>query len=747
MADGSIDEGSKLVNAFTNNAFLRIPEGQVIRINSPIALPDNATLVGPGLLSLGPTGTISVGNNTVISNVRVDGASNNGADAITVRAGTVGAQVLFTKITNVTGNGVYILDGATKVVVYEPYMSNIGPVGGVNSAITGCGVCVQNAEADVIGGYIEKTWGQGGVSIYGTTRCNVEGVSIRDTFYRAIQTHAYAPQILQNVTIVRNNLQFTGSINNSGSGVGCNGIFAVGNTNVYDLVIKDNYVAFNGENNIEAPTAQIVNNVCRNSNYLSQPTPSPDGIWAGPGSIITDNQIFNSGGCGVKCFQTIAVQNFVIARNRVFSPKSTGYSLQVDQSSGSFLDCVLADNEFYDYNSAHTSLNGYAIIAGNGATLTNFTASNNKTFGIRTINSFSPGVVEYHNSWNTNHSLTLTDGLNRIITTTDSAAGSFIRNMLTYALNYDTINQDFILNSTTNAATAFANGNNLAGLYVVPAGTTGPLTAAQLSTYLVAAATTTGFRVTGSSYADTKLFQIGAYYFWIDSANHLRYKSGAPAFDADGHNVGSSRTNPDVGDKTGLVYPDTRNLYVFNTPLTANRSAIPQTTNLSDGDRIRIVRTIAATGQFALTVSANVVVNLAPGQYVDLEYWGNGGGIWLVTAVGTVNPVRSLGAVTALGALTSNVSINPVLSTTVSLTIGANLTVAFATTGIVPGVETEFRLYVTNGGAFTITWPTGTKWPGGTRPSLTVAGLDILRFSTLDGGTTWYGRADGLNMS
>lgn len=47
-------------------------------------------------------------------------------------------------------------------------------------------------------------------------------------------------------------------------------------------------------------------------------------------------------------------------------------------------------------------------------------------------------------------------------------------------------------------------------------------------------------------------------------------------------------------------------------------------------------------------------------------------------------------------------------------------------------------LELTNGGpANSIVWPTGTKWPSGTAPTLTNPGVDIIVFFTDDGGTTW----------
>lgn len=46
-------------------------------------------------------------------------------------------------------------------------------------------------------------------------------------------------------------------------------------------------------------------------------------------------------------------------------------------------------------------------------------------------------------------------------------------------------------------------------------------------------------------------------------------------------------------------------------------------------------------------------------------------------------------------------------------------------------------LEITNGGAVTVNWPTNTRWPGGSAPTLTAAGTDIVVFFTDDGGSNW----------
>jgi len=62
------------------------------------------------------------------------------------------------------------------------------------------------------------------------------------------------------------------------------------------------------------------------------------------------------------------------------------------------------------------------------------------------------------------------------------------------------------------------------------------------------------------------------------------------------------------------------------------------------------------------------------------------------------------------------------------------------------GTNGSFTLYLTNGGSQTVNWPATVDWAGGTAPTLTSSGVDILTFTTLDAGTIWYGFAAGLDM-
>jgi len=63
------------------------------------------------------------------------------------------------------------------------------------------------------------------------------------------------------------------------------------------------------------------------------------------------------------------------------------------------------------------------------------------------------------------------------------------------------------------------------------------------------------------------------------------------------------------------------------------------------------------------------------------------------------------------------------------------------------GRSCTFLLILTNGGSQTVNWPAAVDWAGGSAPSLTSSGVDVLCFTTVDEGTTWYGFLAGAGMA
>jgi len=70
-------------------------------------------------------------------------------------------------------------------------------------------------------------------------------------------------------------------------------------------------------------------------------------------------------------------------------------------------------------------------------------------------------------------------------------------------------------------------------------------------------------------------------------------------------------------------------------------------------------------------------------------------------------------------------------------------------------MSNSLTLLLTNGGASTATFVAGAHggggnavhWAGGTAPTFTTSGIDVVCFTTFDAGTNYYGFVGGLDMS
>ena len=101
--------------------------------------------------------------------------------------------------------------------------------------------------------------------------------------------------------------------------------------------------------------------------------------------------------------------------------------------------------------------------------------------------------------------------------------------------------------------------------------------------------------------------------------------------------------------------------------------------------------------------------------------------------------------VNAVGTVSTATAINFALGNVVTavLASGGSFTISNAPTS---GVYGKFKLILTNGGTVADPWHSSVKFAGGTTPTLTTSGIDILTFETIDGGTNWYAVVDGLDM-
>tara|TARA_R110002110_G_scaffold348318_2_gene558508 strand:- start:276 stop:1124 length:849 start_codon:yes stop_codon:yes gene_type:complete len=111
-------------------------------------------------------------------------------------------------------------------------------------------------------------------------------------------------------------------------------------------------------------------------------------------------------------------------------------------------------------------------------------------------------------------------------------------------------------------------------------------------------------------------------------------------------------------------------------------------------------------------------------------------------------------AVNALGSKSAAFDIDLEDGNVQSLTITSG-TFNIGLTNALASNSNSLTLIGTNLGAGTPSFISGAhggggnavKWPGGTAPTVTASGTDIITFTTFDGGTQWYGFAAGIAMA
>ena len=134
-------------------------------------------------------------------------------------------------------------------------------------------------------------------------------------------------------------------------------------------------------------------------------------------------------------------------------------------------------------------------------------------------------------------------------------------------------------------------------------------------------------------------------------------------------------------------------------------------------DSAKIV-SIDSTGAFVLTNPA-AQTDALNAPYEKVKNWG------------------TLSAATTLAASDGNIHTFTV-GAAITLTLNANCLTGFCRT---------LTLVITNGGAFTVTWPASVKWAGGSAPTFSAAGIDVVTLLTVDGGSTWLGSANGVSYA
>lgn len=102
--------------------------------------------------------------------------------------------------------------------------------------------------------------------------------------------------------------------------------------------------------------------------------------------------------------------------------------------------------------------------------------------------------------------------------------------------------------------------------------------------------------------------------------------------------------------------------------------------------------------------------------------------------------------VNAVGNITGTATFNFINGNVQTATVTGVVTIDFSNPAA-SGQASSMSLILTNGGSSAVTWDASIQWAGGTAPTLTAAGVDLLVFTTIDNGTTYYGAAAALDLS
>lgn len=169
--------------------------------------------------------------------------------------------------------------------------------------------------------------------------------------------------------------------------------------------------------------------------------------------------------------------------------------------------------------------------------------------------------------------------------------------------------------------------------------------------------------------------------------------------------------------------------------------------------------TVATTGSDVFNYTGSGITTSvlgASGEAISAQY--DGSSIWTIYSDDLpISQVVQLGSdiggtniaplvtsthltVTTLTSTTSTQNLNATATRVFVVTQTVATTYTFTSSGLTSGVAYSFELYL-NPATFTTTWPAITWLGGGTAPVLTASAVNGLVFTTMDGGTTWYGAA------
>ena len=318
--------------------------GNNLLIESGTYLISSITEISSNIKVEGNTNTIIDGSNrgsfsiSGLHDVEFKNITFNNLTEMTFKNST---NLKFTncKFNNFKDNGI-VLDTFDNVEFSNCIISKIGSTN-VNVTWEGMGLyLVKGTNFKFHDSEISNTYGHAAIFLT-STNFEIKNNKLHDTFYRAIELYEDGNSGI----ISNNNIYNAGSINTTDSGVGCNGIFANGDSGNVDII--SNTISNVLENAIEGQFKSIQKNIITGTgiDMKNHPTPSGEGIYLTSGKC-NDNTIKNSKGPAIKGYSEDTIYGVEINGNKLINCIGSDYAVDMNSEVG-YSNIKITNNVVY----------------------------------------------------------------------------------------------------------------------------------------------------------------------------------------------------------------------------------------------------------------------------------------------------------------------------------------------------------------------------------------------------------------
>lgn len=309
VGDGSTDDS----NAFTS--MISYAETNNISI---ILLNEKEYYLGSGINI--NTNLSIYGNNSTLLNTPLNIANGDIVlDGITFK--------------NMRGNAIICIGG--NLSVNNCYFEEIGIRPTIDVTYQGCGIYVNNdnIKLSVLNSKFNHTYGHGSIMLVSSGYINIENNIFINPNYRAIILYDRTKLVSGN--ILNNHIEGCGKYNQTGSGVGCNGIYSLSG---YNVKCNNNFILNVAENGIEGNYLSVCDNYIDGTGVLpnSNPTPSTEGIYIYSSNnitIVSNNYITNNPSPSINIYTSASYSN-IIFKDNILNPNNENvHSISINSES------------------------------------------------------------------------------------------------------------------------------------------------------------------------------------------------------------------------------------------------------------------------------------------------------------------------------------------------------------------------------------------------------------------------------